>query len=141
MEIYKLIKMYGNAREPSVENKFDSVGGMLLLSYPSIESFVISNFEKDMFKFNEKFDFSTKSLKEYIGVNKYDNHKMSLETMKNAFNELVKSLERIGINQIDLDNTTEFNSSVFKYEKENNNQYMLSLLLISFVDLGIIEFV
>lgn len=139
--IYKLIKMYGNAREPSEENKFDSVGGMLLLSYPSIESFVISNFEKDMFKFNEKFDFSTQTLKEYIGVNKYDNHKMSLETMINAFNELVKSLDRIGINQINLDDTTEFNNNVFQYENENNNQYMLSLLLISFVDLGIIEFV
>ena len=49
--------MYYNAMEPSKENEYDSIGGMMLLSYPSIESFVISNFEEDMYKFNERFDF------------------------------------------------------------------------------------
>lgn len=138
--IKKLISMYGNAREPSKENEYDSIGGMMLLSYPSIESFIISNFEKDMYKFDKRFDFNIQSLKEYIGVNQYDNQKMSIQTLLNAFNELVKSLNKIEINQINLDDIRDFNANVFEYEQTYNNKYMLSLLLISFIDLGIIEF-
>ncbi len=46
----------------------------------------------------------------------------------------------IEINQINLDDIRDFNANVFKYEQTYNNKYMLSLLLISFIDLGIIEF-
>lgn len=137
--IEQLINIYGNSREPAIGHEFDSIGGMLLLSYPSIESFVISNFEKEMFKFHERFNFNEQSLKEYIGNNKYDNHKMSIETLGNAFRELVESLDRIAISKINIDDISETNRSIFVYEKNYNNQYMLSLLLISFVDLGIIE--
>lgn len=137
--IENVINTYVNAREPSEENKYDSIGGMVLLSYPAIESFVISNFEKDMYKFHERFNFNEKTLKQYIGDNKYDNHKMSIDTLSNAFLELVSSLENINANKINLDNTKEFNTTLFNYEQSVNNQYMISLLLISFVDLGIIE--
>lgn len=137
--IRRLISTFGNAREPDKENEFNSIGGMMLLSYPSIEAFVISNFEKDMFEFDKRFDFKSQSLKEYIGINKYDNHKMSLETLINAFNEMVKSLQKMNITSINLDDTREFNKAVFEYEQNYNNKYMLSLLLISFIDLGIIE--
>ena len=112
---------------------------MILLSYPAIESFIISNFEKDMYKFHERFNFNEKTLKQYIGDNKYDNHKMSIDTLSNAFLELVSSLENINANKINLDNMKDFNTTLFNYEQLVNNQYMLSLLLISLVDLGIIE--
>lgn len=138
-KIKNLISMFINSREPSEKNKFDSIGGMLLLSYPSIETFVISNFEKDMFDFNKRFDFENKKLKKYIGDKKYDDSKISIHTLTNAFIEMVKSLEKINCDKVNLDNTEEFNSKIFHYELENNKQYMLSLLLISFVDLGIIE--
>lgn len=137
--IENIIKTYVNAREPSEENEYDSIGGMVLLSYPSIESFVISNFEEEMYKFHERFDFKEKTLKQYIGDNMYDNHKMSIDTLSNAFLELINSLEKIDVNKINLDNTKEFNTDIFSYEQSVNNRYMLSLLLISFVDLGIIE--
>ncbi len=139
--IKRLINTYINSREPSEENKYDSVGGMLLLSYPSIESFIISNFENDMIKFNKRFNFETQTLKEYIGLNKYDNQKMSINTLLNSFNELLKSLNNININEINLDNIKKFNNEIFEYEQKNKNQYMISLLLISFIDLGIIEIV
>lgn len=141
--IEMLVNMFGNAREPSKENEYDSIGGMLLLSYPSIETFVISNFEKDMYEFHEKFDFDTQSLKQYICDYHYDNERMSIETLMNAFNELAKSLDNIdeNISEINLDDIRVFNKNVFEKEKRYNNQYMLSLLLISFVDLGIIEFI
>lgn len=139
--IKKLLEMYGNSREPSEKNKFDSIGGMMLLNYPALESFVISNFETDMFKFKERFDFKTQTLKEYINdKRKYNNNNMSINTLSNAFDELVKSLCKIGIDRVNLDDTRDFNNEIYEYEQLHNNQYMLSLLLISFVDLGIIEF-
>ena len=137
--IENIIKTYINAREPNEERKYDSIGGMVLLSYPAIESFVISNFEKDMYKFHERFDFNEKNLKQYIGDNMYYDNKMSIDTLSNAFLELINSLQKINVNEINLDNTKEFNMDIFNYEQSVSNQYMLSLLLISFVDLGIIE--
>ena len=114
--IENIIKTYVNAREPSEENEYDSIGGMVLLSYPSIESFVISNFEEEMYKFHERFDFKEKTLKQYIGDNMYDNHKMSIDTLSNAFLELINSLEKIDVSKINLDNTKEFNTDIFNYE-------------------------
>ena len=64
---------------------------------------------------------------------------MSIDTLSNAFLELVSSLENINANKINLDNMKDFNTTLFNYEQLVNNQYMLSLLLISLVDLGIIE--
>ena len=64
---------------------------------------------------------------------------MSIDTLSNAFLELINSLQKIDVNKINLDNTKEFNTDIFNYEQSVSNQYMLSLLLISFVDLGIIE--
>lgn len=139
--IKRLIKMYTNSREPNEINKFDSIGGMLLLSYPSIETFIISNFEKDMINFNQRFDFQKQTLKSYIGDKKYDDHKISIYTLTNAFIEMIKSLKNINIHQINLDNLEECNCKIFDYELKNNKRYMLSLVLISFIDLGIIEFV
>lgn len=139
--IRNLISLYVNAREPNGENKFDSIGGMILLSYPAIESFIISNFENNMADFDKRFDFQNTKLKKYINDMHYDNQKMSIETLSNAFNELVNSLEKININKINLDNAKDFNNEIFSYEIEKRNKYMLSLLLISFVDLGIIEII
>ena len=136
-----LIGSYANAREPSKENKYDSVGGMLLLSYPSIESFIISNFEKDLHLFHKRFDFKHQTLKEYIGINKYDNQKMNVETLNNAFYELIHSLNCISINKVNLDDMKDFNTTIFNFEQNNSNRYMLSLLLISFLDMGLIEFI
>jgi len=141
INIEKLLKKFINSREPNEEDKFNSIGGMLLLNYPSIETFVISNFEKDMYKFTERFDFETQKLKQYINDKKYYDSKLSISTIKNAFIEMVKSLNNININTLNLDDMTKFNMDVFEYEKLNKKQYMLSLLLISFIDLGIIEFI
>ena len=110
-----------------------------MLSYPAIETFIISNFEIDMSNFDKRFDFENQKLKEYIDYKKYLNNKMSIDTLSNAFLELINSLEKIDVKEINLDNTKEFNTDIFNYEQSVNNQYMLSLLLISFVDLGIIE--
>lgn len=137
----ELIEHYTNSREPNddIENKFNSIGGMLLLSYPSIETFIISNFENDMVNFDKRFDFNNQKLKKYIDEKKYLDNKMSIDTLSNAFSELINSLQKIDVSKVNFDNTKEFNTDIFNYEQSVHNQYMLSLLLISFVDLGIIE--
>ena len=139
--IRELSEYYTNSREPNEdkEHKYNSIGGMLLLSYPAIESFIISNFEKDILSFGDNFDFEKNTLKKYIGKQRYSDNKMSIKTLSNAFLQLINSLENINIDKINLDNTKEFNTAVFDYEQTVNSQYLLSLLLISFVDLGIIE--
>ena len=137
--IKNLIKSYTNSREPNKNNKFDEIGGMLLLNYPSIESFIISNFEKDVYLFNKKFNLNTKELKEYINKKGYNDSNLTEETVTNSFYETIKSLNYINIDKINLDNIEEFNNKVMAFEENNNMKYILSLLLISFLDLGIIE--
>lgn len=123
----------------SIENKFDQIGGMLLLSYPAIETFIISNFEKEMIKFSERFDFEKNKLKRYINDKKYDDSKLNEKSIENAFKEMINSLSYIKIDKINLDDISDFNKEIFEYEIISKKQYMLSLLLISFIDLGIIE--
>lgn len=135
----KLIDRFSNSRMPSKEHEFDDIGGMLLLSYPAIETFIISNFEKNLIKFNEHFDFNSMKLKKYIDDKKYTDSKLNIRSIENAFIEMINSLENIKINKINLDDVKEFNAKILNYEVTNKRQYMLSLLLISFIDLGIIE--
>ena len=134
-----MISKFSNSRTPSIENKFDPIGGMLLLSYPAIETFIISNFEKEMIKFSERFDFEKNKLKRYINDKKYDDSKLNEKSIENAFKEMINSLSYIKIDKINLDDISDFNKEIFEYEITSKRQYMLSLLLISFIDLGIIE--
>lgn len=137
--IKKLIGKFSNSRTPSIENKFDQIGGMLLLSYPAIETFIISNFEKEMIKFSERFDFEKNKLKRYINDKKYDDSKLNEQSIENAFKEMINSLRYIKIDKINLDDISDFNKAILEYEITSKRRYMLSLLLISFIDLGIIE--
>ena len=54
---------------------------------------------------------------------------------------MIRSLKKLDIQKINLDDLKECNSKVFDYELKNSKRYMLSLILISFIDLGIIEFI
>ena len=134
----RLLNKYSNSRE---SNEFYRIGGMLLLNYPSIESFIVSNFENDLVKLSTNFDFEKQTLKKYINEKKYNDKYISIETLKNAFIQMIHSLLNIDVNKIDLDNVADFNFSIFNYEKNSKAEYILSLLLISFLDLGIIEII
>ncbi|MBP3255294.1 MAG: hypothetical protein J6M60_02240 [Clostridia bacterium] len=138
--IQEFIGKYTNSREASEKSDYSAFGGMLLLSYPSIESFIISNFETNISELSSKENFeTTKDVKRYIKNNNYDYNKITENSLINAFNEMVTSLEKIHIHRVNLDNIEEFNQNIFNYEVLNKYKYLLSLLLISFIDLGIIE--
>jgi len=134
-DIHDLVKDLNNSREGT---EFNKIGGMLLLGYPSIESYVISHFENDIFDFYNRNNASTK-LKQYTGDNQYDFARMNITTLKSAFEEMIKSIMYLGVNDIDVDNFKDANVKIFEKEQEKNNKVLLSLLLVSLMDLGIIE--
>ncbi len=123
----------------SMDNDID-MAGLLLLSYPSIESFIVSNFTNNSFDIDIELG---KDLKQYLHNNNYNHQKITEKTLINAVSELINSLEKIGISDYDLDNFYETNEIIINYEEDyytKNNKYkLLSLLCISLIDLGLIE--
>lgn len=76
-------------------------------------------------------------------TNKIDYKKISEIVLLRATNELINTLEEIGIEQFDIDNIGEHNKEIFQYEEtvyETESVYRaLSLLCVSLMDLGLIE--
>lgn len=114
--------------------------GLLLLSYPSVESFILSCFPEKCFR--KKFDTGN-HLKQYLYTCKIDYKKLSEDVLLRATNELIDTLKEIGIERFDIDNVGEHNQVIFQYEEKmyaSEELYRsLSLLCVSLIDLGLIE--
>lgn len=130
-----IAKLKNSRSNPGYERQ-----GMLLLSYPSVESFTLSNFMKS--SFNKEFD-TGKHLKQYLDANKINHRRIDEETLIIAANELIDALQLINECRYDLDDISECSNNIFDYEesyKRQNDVYKaLSLLIISLLDLGLIE--
>lgn len=130
-----LSKLINSRNNPGFDRQ-----GMLLLSYPAIESFTLSNFTHD--SFNNVFDIG-KHLKQYLNDNKINHRKIDDDTLELAVKELMSALKQINGCKFDLDDLSECNNEVFDYEeayKSQNDVYKaLSLLTISLLDLGLVE--
>ena len=114
--------------------------GLLLLSYPSIESFTVSNFEKNCFE--TRID-TGKKLKEYAHQNNYNHQKINEETLLFAVKELLCALDIIGDISLDIDDFSTDNRKIYDFEEEefkNSKAYrLLGVLVIALIDLGLIE--
>lgn len=134
--IKELISSLGNSRE----NDNFLRQGMLLLSYPSIEAFTMSNFQNNCF--DEEIN-TGKDLKQYLNKLKYFPDNINENTLMVAVFELFKSFNLMNIDNYDLDNFSSCNIDIFNFEEKNytnNKMYrILSLLCISLLDLGILE--
>ena len=123
----------------SRDNGYDRQG-LLLLSYPSIESFTLSNFENRTI---ERSFALGNDLKSYLNAKKLNHSGIDERTLGNAASELMNSLKTIGADDFDVDNFYESNYKIFSYEEsvyEKESVYRaLSLLCISLLDLGLIE--
>lgn len=148
--IKNLIETCKNSRE---ESEIDKPKGLLLLSYPCIESFLIEANEKETKNFletnKEKLEeLSNKynKLKPYINQRRYKITKLNEAKIMNAFEELIETLQTLDIEfeNINVDDMAITNKKIFELEEkefEAKGIYrLLSLLLISLVDLGIIEY-
>ncbi len=135
--IKELMQKYNNARD--ITDNYDRQG-MLLLSYPSIEAYFMECLQKDYEKY--RFDLG-KDLKPFLQKRKKNHYKLSEENVIRGFKNSVKTMKRMKVNYIDLDDFTDTNELIFKYQEnllQNNGFYkLLSLLSIALLDLGIIK--
>lgn len=115
-------------------------GGLLLLSYPSIEAYTASSFTEDAYK----LEFSLgKDIKAYIATNTYIQfNKLNEDTIEKAAYELMKYLEAEDI-IMDIDYFGEINPQIFykqeEYFRMHSKYRLMSLLSVAFIQLGIIE--
>ena len=136
----EMIKELVSSLTNSRENKNYLRQGLLLMSYPSIESFTLSNFHKD--SFSEKFKFG-KDLKHFLNENKINHEDIAEDTLVIAVEELFRAFSVMGIDDFDIDNFGACNVDIFDYEESNFSKEelyrALSLICISLIDLGLIE--
>ena len=124
------------------ENDDNRIGGQLLLSYPSLESYEISNFEDD----SHLLEYGLGSeLKTFIGKEEHRNiqlNKMSLETIAHATKEFIDFINEQNIS-VDIDDLSNIPLEVYNFEEkfyEQHSKYrVLSLLTIAFIQLGMIK--
>ena len=129
--------------EPYGDDTEFEKGGLLLLSFPSIEAFVVSNFLEDTHKYEYKLG---NELKKFMGSDENQKiiqfNKINEETLAFATNEFLKYVEDIG-EKVDLDKIDKLNIAIYDKEEEHyhkNGKYrVVSELIISLMYLGIIE--
>lgn len=135
----ELIKSYIFSLSDPYDNNNYYKAGQLLLSYPSIESYIISNFKNtDSLRFR-----LGKDAKAYIGHNTdIQINKISEENVIKATVEFLNFLKNENI-PLDIDNFSNASYAVFsKQEKEylsGSGFKTFSMLTLAFLQMGIIE--
>lgn len=135
--ICNLIDKLGNSRD----NANNLMGGMLVLSYPSIEAYEISNFVDESYNLKAKLG---RELKQYIVKNAktISINKIDKESIVHATKELLSYLERNNI-ALDLDDLAVTNERIYCEEeqemKRTGEYHVLSMLSCVLMDLGIIK--
>lgn len=124
----------------ALENPDYDRQGLLLLSYPSVESFTLSNFSENTL--DSQFD-TGHELKEHLHKQKFNQSRISEETLCHAIDELLSSIDKINGGVYELDDFMQCNLDVFHYEEEKRkkcNLYnALSMIGFSLLDLGLIQ--
>lgn len=134
--IKNLLNTLTNSREN--ENNFRQ--GILLLSYPSIESFTLSCFDKNSFSLKIKLG---SELKQYLDNSKFNQSKIDENALQLAVENLMNSLLKINNNEFDIDDFKDQNIKVFDFEEavysKESVYNCLSLMAISLIDLGLFD--
>lgn len=128
------LNTFGN----SLDNDYE-MNGLLLISYPCLEVYEISNFEKNLFKKKFKNSLETKKYKKSCrwNINRIDENTLLLA----AFNT-IKGINNFNIYNLDIDNFKETNIKIFNKEEDYYKNYKtwkaLSLISIMLLQLDII---
>lgn len=134
----KLIKNLKSSREP---NDYTYTQGLLLLSYPSIESFTASNYIENTFGIEMDTGDELKSFLHQF--HQYTNQKINESSIKLAVNEMIRAMTNIGADDYNLDDFSDANLKIYDYEETHystNKKYkLLSLLCVALLDLGLIS--
>lgn len=136
--IRKLISQLKNA----YENEDGLRGGLLLLNYPCIESYVVANFIDD----THLIEFAIgEEVKAFIAEKNTEiqYNKITEDTVKKAADEMMKYLDMEQIT-LEIDNMGRTNMDIFERQEmryfQNKTYKLISLLSVALIDLGIIEF-
>lgn len=121
----------------------DEKGGLLLLSYPSIESFVVSNFQEESYRIEKELGADVKTylgLEDNVRIMQY-NH-FTKETIEFACIQFQNYVQGNGF-KLDIDSINLLSSNIFESEEAYYNTYhkyhLISMLTIAFLELGILE--
>lgn len=127
-----------NTFTSSLDNNYE-MNGLLLLSYPCVECFELSNFDKQFWKTNISTSIEAKRKMKAIVPNIKDINEKSLLL---AVENMHRTMSSYNIREYEPSNFKKENLKI--YEKETDeylmNKYFnaLSLISIMFIDLGII---
>ena len=120
----------------SMDNDYD-MNGLLLLSYPCIESYALSNFDKQIYKKTIKCGKDAKKM-----LKRYSLKKITENNLLRAVGNMHRSMLSFEINSYDPSDFYKQNKKIFdceeNYFKETRSYIALSLLSIMLIDLGII---
>lgn len=134
------IRKYIDTLRDPMDNDDGMKAGLLLLSYPCIESYIISSFQKKSYSIEIGIGSQTKK---YIGQNnEIQMNKISAETLLFATQEFLAYLDGMHLSW-DIYDFAETSREIFELQEAkytSSGVYNLfSMLTLSFIQLGIIE--
>ena len=136
----KAVKQYIDVLKDPMDNDDGMKAGLLLLSYPCIESYMVSSFRRDAYKV--EFGIGD-HLKSYIGQhNEIQMNKITEDTLLFATEEFVEYLRYLDLDW-DIDDFSEASYKIFERQEAKYNSEgvfnLFSMLTLSFIQLGLVE--
>lgn len=130
--VKELIEKLGN----SIENKNGDMNGLLLLSYPCLESYIITSYDKTTTLLKND------NLKKYIKERDYKISKINRYMLLNAVAMMHKIFLELGVDKYSLDDFSKTSLKLFEGQEkilENRKYYyLLSLISLILLDLNVI---
>ena len=132
--VLKALKTFKNAMDND-----EDINGILLLSYPCVESYELANFNKQLYR---KVFSTSEEAKKLFKAKRYFLTNISTQTLINAVGNMHRTMNKYGIVKYDPSDFYRINKKIFdieeeKYELEKGYD-ALSLISIMLIDLGII---
>lgn len=131
--VLKILNTFKNSMDNGEE-----MNGILLLSYPCVESYEISNFDKQLYR---KTFSSSEEAKKLFKARRYSLTNITEKTLITAVGNMHRTMNNCDLKQYDTSDFHKINKKIFTIEEEkfNNKGYdALSLISIMLIDLGII---
>ncbi|MGN0374032.1 MAG: hypothetical protein ACI4EN_00910 [Butyrivibrio sp.] len=135
--IADLLKTLKNSRE----NEDNMMGGALILSYPSVEAYEVSNFINGSYNICARLGSDVKA---YIAGNRksININKINEDSIIHACSELEQYMTSQGI-VLDIDDFADAGINIFskeeKFFRENEKFFLLSMMSYVLLDLGILH--
>ena len=134
------VKQYIDVLKDPMDNDDGMKAGLLLLSYPCIESYMVSSFQTNAYEVEFGIGDHVKS---YIGQNNaIQMNRISEQTLLFATEEFLAYLQHLEL-EWDIDVFSEASRTIFERQEAKYNSEgvfnLFSMLTLSFIQLGIIE--